>query len=291
MDEIIAEDEETGFIVSNLGRVFGITGKELHGFTNGNGYKFVDFTDRDGKKIHIRVHRIVARNFIPNPLNLKFVNHKDENPGNNSVDNLEWCDIKYNNTYGTAISRHKETLKRIGFTKKCILEKDGIVYKTDSADEMSKIIGVNPQSIRAVNRGSLINCHGFHLVGNKSSNHTSKKRRIKITNGIREVECGSIAEAAEVIGTSRGNVSGLANGIYNSMKGWHIVGIDPRKRRSKCVRITLTSGNEIKSFGSLTEAAAELGGSRPNLCKLISGERQNFMGWTLVDWERYTSGN
>ena len=38
-----------------------------------------------------RVHQLVARAFIDNPNNLKEINHKDENPSNNRVDNLEWA--------------------------------------------------------------------------------------------------------------------------------------------------------------------------------------------------------
>ena len=57
---------------------------------------------------YCRIHRLVAQSFIPNPQNLPMVNHKDENPSNNNVTNLEWCDSKYNNNYGTRIQRVNE---------------------------------------------------------------------------------------------------------------------------------------------------------------------------------------
>ena len=52
------------------------------------------------KKTHtLQIHRLVGMAFIPNPNNLPCINHKDCNPGNNHVENLEWCDVKYNNQY------------------------------------------------------------------------------------------------------------------------------------------------------------------------------------------------
>ena len=47
------------------------------------------------------IHRLVAQTFIPNPNNLLEVNHKDGNKANNNVENLEWCNAKYNCNYGT----------------------------------------------------------------------------------------------------------------------------------------------------------------------------------------------
>ena len=61
-----------------------------------------------GVSKHYQVHRLVAQAFIPNPDNLPQVNHKDENPSNNTVENLEWCSAKYNCNYGTAIKRRAE---------------------------------------------------------------------------------------------------------------------------------------------------------------------------------------
>lgn len=48
------------------------------------------------KKMSFKVHREVAKAFIPNPNNLPQVNHKDGDKGNNSVSNLEWVTNKDN---------------------------------------------------------------------------------------------------------------------------------------------------------------------------------------------------
>lgn len=73
-----------------------------------DGYKVT--TLYDGTKYHFcRVHRIVARAFIPNPKNLPCINHIDEDKSNNTVDNLEWCDVSYNNNYGTRTLRMAKT--------------------------------------------------------------------------------------------------------------------------------------------------------------------------------------
>lgn len=91
-----------GYQASNMGRVRDINkGIILTQYNrNKQGYKAVTI----GGKL-ISVHRLVAQAFLPNPNNLPMVNHKDENPSNNCVENLEWCDAKYNCNYGTRIKR------------------------------------------------------------------------------------------------------------------------------------------------------------------------------------------
>lgn len=110
--------------VSNLGNVkslnYGRTGIEhnlkqkIYG--SGSGYYYVGLS-MYGKVRMLRVHRLVAEAFIPNPQNLPQINHKDENHFNNNVDNLEWCDEVYNANYGTRKRRIAETRqKKYGFT-------------------------------------------------------------------------------------------------------------------------------------------------------------------------------
>ncbi len=77
-----------------------------------NGYFTVSLFDAKGKMHKVKVHRLVALAFIPNPHGYPCVNHKDEDKTNNHTDNLEWCSKAYNTTYGTSRQRARETLLR-----------------------------------------------------------------------------------------------------------------------------------------------------------------------------------
>lgn len=118
MDEIWKDIEgyEGLYQVSNLGNVrslnYGRTGeiKLLNQYTNKKGYKHTSLSKNGKVKNHL-IHRLVAIAFIPNPNNYKEVNHKDENPSNNNVKNLEWCTREYNNNYGTRNKRASEKMK------------------------------------------------------------------------------------------------------------------------------------------------------------------------------------
>lgn len=80
-----------------------VNGKILKPMEGGHGYLYVNLY-KNGKRKLTPIHRIVSIVFIKNEHGYKQVNHIDENKRNNCVCNLEWCDCKYNNNYGT----HKE---------------------------------------------------------------------------------------------------------------------------------------------------------------------------------------
>ena len=58
------------------------------------------------------IHTLIADAFIPNPDNLPCVNHIDENRSNSVLSNLERCTYAYNNAYGRACAKRKETMRR-----------------------------------------------------------------------------------------------------------------------------------------------------------------------------------
>ena len=92
--------------ISNLGRARSLyEGKQpriiiLKPMKQKNGYLYVSLW-KNNKKKNILLHRLVAMSFVDNPYNHHEINHKDENKENNTVENLEWCEHKYNMSYGT----------------------------------------------------------------------------------------------------------------------------------------------------------------------------------------------
>lgn len=111
--------------------------KEVKGYIDKEGYRIV-YLQAPNKKITKKVHRLVAEAFIPNPNNLSQVNHKDENRLNNSVQNLEWCDAKYNANHGT----RKDKLKKISGIRVAQYDLSGNLIKIwDSISQASQYFG------------------------------------------------------------------------------------------------------------------------------------------------------
>ena len=85
--------------VSNTGNVRNVKRNTLLRLSKNQGYIQV-WLYKNGIRAGLKVHRLVAEAFLPNPDNLPQVNHKDEDKTNNRVENLEWCTAKYNTNYG-----------------------------------------------------------------------------------------------------------------------------------------------------------------------------------------------
>lgn len=124
---------------------------------NGKGYVIVGLW-KDNQQYMKQVHRLVAEAFIPNPENKPCVNHKDENPTNNKVSNLEWCSYEYNNNYGTKPKRISDANSYPTIQK----TKEGIIvgeYK--SVTEASKQTGIDKGNISKCCKGKYHSAGGF----------------------------------------------------------------------------------------------------------------------------------
>ena len=100
------------YAVTSCGKVWSyINEKFLTPGVNRDGYLYVNLY-RNGKYTSYTIHRLVAMAYIPNPENLPEINHKDENKTNNCLQNLEWCDAKYNTNYGNCITKFSNSHKK-----------------------------------------------------------------------------------------------------------------------------------------------------------------------------------
>ena len=108
------EGYENKYQVSNLGRVKSLKSNIIMKQNLNKKYnRYSIMLWKNGKSKRFWVARLVAKAFVfnPNPDIFTQVNHKDENKTNNNSDNLEWCTVAYNNTYGTRLQRQANTLK------------------------------------------------------------------------------------------------------------------------------------------------------------------------------------
>lgn len=150
--------------VSNYGRVRSLHYKNgnkvkvLKPFKDHQGYLHVNLRN-NGKRWCVKVHRLVALLFIPNPENLPQINHITEDKTRNEVWNLEWCTAKYNSNYGTGIKRRVEQIEKTVVLKSPNGEKKEYKSYLDAALS----IGVHPSSIsRLVNKKrNAMSCKGY----------------------------------------------------------------------------------------------------------------------------------
>lgn len=161
---------EGKYQVSNLGNVRSLNYLNQKGFVKilkqskhnknsaGIYYKMVTLCS-NGKEQMKSVHRLVAEAFIENPENLNFINHKDENPSNNNVTNLEWCSPKYNSNYGTSKQRIRS---KISIPILQIDIKTGSVIEYESLTDAANKTGLLKSKICECCKGSR-NTHGGYV--------------------------------------------------------------------------------------------------------------------------------
>lgn len=127
----------------------------------------------DGKYKTEKVHRLIAKAFIPNPNNLLEVNHKNEDKTDNSVLNLEWCDRIYNMNYGTInqrLSQNSDSKNRVKLIDKIDKNTNVIIQTYDSIASV-KEDGYDPSYIVKVCKGLKKEAYGYYWKYNEEYKH------------------------------------------------------------------------------------------------------------------------
>lgn len=173
MEEIWKDikDYEKLYQISNLGRIRSKERTINHKTTYGGkyhvkskilkpkidkGYYRIGLLKNGIKKFY-GVHRIVAEAFIENPNNYNIINHKDENPLNNNVDNLEWCTQKYNVNYGNA---NYKRIKKLSIKIKQYDLNGNYIKTWDSMNEAIRYYNNNTKICQCC-KGKVNNACGF----------------------------------------------------------------------------------------------------------------------------------
>lgn len=76
-------------------------------------YYFRVTLSKNNKQKRFQVHQLVALNFIENNQNKKCVNHKDGNPENNNVENLEWCTYSENEQHSYDVLNKINAIRKL----------------------------------------------------------------------------------------------------------------------------------------------------------------------------------
>lgn len=138
-----------GYQIDTNGIVYGRKGQPLRPNVMYKGYLLVKLSSHCHTKTY-QIHRLVAMQFIDNPLNKPTVNHKDGNHKNNCIENLEWATNKEQSIHA------KEVLGiSFGGNKKPIVAKHKKTCKVlffKSQQEAAEFIKCTPEQIsQAVN--------------------------------------------------------------------------------------------------------------------------------------------
>lgn len=159
--------EITGISVSNMGRVKRDKDDFIYKLSRNKstGYNYVDLRWSNGGKM-MKVSRLVAKAFIPNPENKPCVDHINTKRDDDRVDNLRWCTHSENmNNPITKAKILNAPFRECPKRRKSILQYDldgHFIQEWDSATSFGKTIGKEVSgNIIACIKGKRTTAYGY----------------------------------------------------------------------------------------------------------------------------------
>jgi len=154
-DDWLSPTNFSSYKISKDGRIYSSFFDRLLDIKPRSGYMKLTIVSDDGIRTNTSIHQLMARTYIPNPKNRSVVNHIDENPLNNTLENLEWVTSKRNSQHSAwkQTAAHKKSGHKFSIVNK---KTDRRVGKYDSEGnllEEFKTVASAARSIGKVSTG------------------------------------------------------------------------------------------------------------------------------------------
>ena len=151
-----------GTLVSNIGNVKTASGKLKNQDIDSEGYKRVSVCF-NGTWQHVRVHRLVAQAFKPNPYGKPLVNHRNGKKWDNKVKNLEWCTHRENALLASKNHQYcPNHLKRHERIVAVNIDDKSIVTYASQLDA-ARQLGINDSEVNKCLRGKRKTSHRYRF--------------------------------------------------------------------------------------------------------------------------------
>ena len=230
-----------------------IKGHILKQYLSKNGYLYVSF-GVGGKTVHRLAHRIIAACHLPNSLSLPEINHKDCDPLNNNISNLEWCTHEQNMAYKENYGKSSAEVSGCPVYAVSLNTLEAYYFKSQS--EASHELGIAQSSINSVIKGQLNQAGGHWFIEDNGDDFKIDKNKLceikagmYSRGGIYAVNLETLevlrfesqTESSRKLGIDQSNISRILKGAQKTAGGYWFTKAD-----SSAIETTRAKfGNEV----------------------------------------------